>query len=169
LVHPVWSATTCDYPGAGVYIGLAPRREHVLIGRILSPKRLRVVAGGCVRFGTDGGQSSIEYYAVRDPSVVRVIPVDRPPLPNGFRHVKLSFKFDRTKTVDDLAREVNQVPELEADASAAFLMTIGLRIGREDWFYERAIGRHADQEFTDLYARLRELGCQVDDGQGEGR
>jgi hypothetical protein len=166
LIHPIWSATTCDFPGAGVYIGLAPRFEHMLVARLLSPKRVRVVTGAHTRFGTGGTRCPLEYYAVRDPSVVRVIPIDRPPLPNGFRHVKLSFKLDQGRALQDAAAGLN-IAEASAHATGSFLMSIGLSLTREDAFYERAVGRYPDQDFTDLYARMRELGCEEEpDGHG---
>jgi hypothetical protein len=158
LVHPIWSATTCDFPGAGVYIGLAPRFEHLLVARLLSPKRLRAITGAHTRFGAAGARCPLEYYAVRDPSVVRVIPVDRPPLPNGFRHVKLSIKLDLTRSPVDAAELNSREPE--AHATGSFLMTIGLPLAREDAFYERAIARFPEQDFTELYARMRELGSE---------
>jgi hypothetical protein len=166
LIHPIWSATTCDFPGAGVYIGLAPRFEHMLVARLLSPKRLRVITGAHTRFGTGGARCPLEYYAVRDPSVVRVIPVDRPPLPNGFRHVKLAIKLERARTPEEISEL--RLHEPVAHATCSFLMTIGLPLGREDAFYERAVARFPDQDFTELYSRMRELGCE-EDGVEPGR
>jgi hypothetical protein len=169
LIHPIWSATTCDFPGAGVYIGLAPRIEHTLVGRILSPKRVRLFTGAHTRFGSEGARCPLDYYAVRDPSVVRVIPVDRPPLPNGFRHVKLSFKFDRTRAVEDAMRALKELSQPPTHFTGAFLMSIGLPLLREEAFYDRAVAQYPDQEFTDLYTRMRELGCDDEDPTGNGR
>jgi len=161
LINPVWSATTCDFPGVGVYLGLAPRFEHLIIARMLSPKQIRLFTGAIVGVGKTG--AAIEYYAVRDPSVVRVIPLPQPPLPNGFRHVKLAFQFERPHLLTDavtMIRMPNPGSTRPSEAPVGFLITIGLAIGQEEDFYRRAIAEHEGQEFADLYARIADLaGC----------
>lgn len=167
--HFVWSATTCDFPGAGVYLGLAPYSEHVAVARWLTSRQLRVFTGGRIRVSTDGLSWNLNYYAVRDPSAVKVKPLDKPPLPNGFRHVKLAFQFDRAATPpeDSAASKVSseggsllsepRSPEL---TTAAFVLTIGLPMAREDQFFELAIGNHPDQDWGDVYGRMLEMGCK---------
>jgi hypothetical protein len=158
LIHPVWSATSCDFPWAGLYVGLAPRIEHVVVARALSPKQLRMITGSIARFGTNETACPLDYYAVRDPSVVRVIPVKRPPLPNGFRHVKLSFKLDSSPKVREIVDQVRrEIEPGSAGAPAAFLITIGLPLAEEDRFYQRVIGGHAEQDLSELYTRILEL------------
>jgi hypothetical protein len=155
LIHPVWSATTCDFPGAGLYIGVAPRYEHLIIARMCTPRQVRLVTAGTTRLGNNGTVCPLEYYAVRDPSVARVIPVSLPPLPNGFRHVKLTFQFEKPHLLQDAV----SLGQLEGKEIWAFVLTVGLPIAQEDSFYRRAIGNFPDQSVSDLYARARELRC----------
>jgi hypothetical protein len=159
LIHPVWSATTCDFPGAGLYIGLAPRHEHLIIARMCTPRQVRLITAGNIRLGENGAACPLEYYAVRDPSVVRVIPVSLPALPNGFRHVKLAFQFEKPQLLQDAV----SMGQLDGRDIWAFVLTVGLPIATEDSFYRRAIGNYPSQSFTDLYARARELGCSETD------
>jgi hypothetical protein len=158
LINPVWSATSCDFPGAGLYIGLAPRLEHLVVAKVHAPKRVRHISGASARFGSVGTACPLEYYAVRDPSLVRVIPVKRPPLPNGFRHVKLSFQMSGVprlaETVEDIRRGADAATH---ESTAAFVMTIGLPVAEEDSFHRKAVAADPQQDFSDLYTRIREL------------
>lgn len=163
MINPVWSATTCDFPGAGVYLGLAPRFEHLIVGRMLSPRQVRLFTGASVGMGK--GASPLEYYAVRDPSVVRVIPLHQPPLPNGFRHVKLAYQFDRPQLLADavtLCRTNPGMPPGAGEAPSAFLVTIGLPLALEEQFFAQVTARGSHQEFGDLYARIAELSHEGD-------
>jgi hypothetical protein len=156
LISPVWSAITCDFPGAGVYIGNAPRFEHLIICRMLSPRQVRLITGATTRLGKAGSEVPLEYFAVRDPSVVRVVPVDKPAI-NGFRHVSLVFQIDRPQLLLDA---VSVHPQLNALAipPAAFLLTVGLPVSREETFYRQAVVERPVGQFSDLYARIHELG-----------
>ena len=151
----MWSATTCDFPGAGLYIGLAPRYEHLIVSRMYTPRQVRLITAAHTRLGNNGTACPLEYYAVRDPSVVRVIPVSLPPLPNGFRHVKLSFQFEKPQLLQDAVT----VGHHDGKEIWAFVLTVGLPMAREEAFYKRAIGDFPSQSFSDLYARARDLGC----------
>lgn len=158
MVQPIWSATSCDFPGAGLYIGLAPRLEHLVVAHLLTPKRVRAITGASTRFGNTGSVCKLEYYAVRDPSLVRVIPVNRPPLPNGFRHVKLSFQLQGIAKLAEGLEEIRKgVDAMELESTAAFIMTIGLPVGDEDQFYQRGVAVDPNQDFTDVYTRIREM------------
>lgn len=157
LQHLVWSATTCDFPGAGLYLGLAPSGEHASVARRFSPRQVRISTHGTVKVRHDGPPWPLNYFAVRDPSIVRVVPLDKPPLPNGFRHVKLHFQFDNAApgAHDESGRVV---PEANPEISAAFVLTIGLPLAREDEFFAEAIGNWPAQDWGDVYRRLREMG-----------
>jgi len=153
LINPVWSATTCDFPGAGVYLGLAPRHEHLIVARMLTPRQVRLFTGA--RAGVGRSPAPLEYYAVRDPSVVRVIPVSQPPLPNGFRHVRLAFQFEKPQLLADAV----SVPRgtHPGEQTFAFLMSIGLPLAEEDGFYGRVALDSPEPDFAELYARLSRL------------
>jgi hypothetical protein len=125
-----------------------------------SPKQVRLITAAQTRIGTNGSVCPLEYYAVRDPSVVRVIPVTLPPLPNGFRHVKLAFQFDKPHLLQDAV----SLGHPDGKEIWAFVLTVGLPIPNEEAFYRRAIGDFPYQTFSDLYSRARDLGCAgVDD------
>lgn len=123
---------------------------------MFSPKQVRLVTAAQTRLGNSGAPCPLEYYSVRDPSVVRVVPVSIPPLPNGFRHVKLMFQFDRPNLLHDAVSL--GVPD--GKDIWAFVLTIGMPTAREESFYRRAIGDYQNQTFSELYARARDLGCE---------
>src|SRR3954463_3387510 len=91
----LWSATTCDYPGAGVYVGLAPDFEHMAVARGLASKQARMFVGARMRPNAEAALSLVTFYAVRDPSAVRVIPLNRAPVIGSFRHVELRIQINR--------------------------------------------------------------------------
>jgi hypothetical protein len=134
---------------------LVPWHEYLIVARMFTPRQVRLVTSASTRLGSGGVPCPLEYFAVRDPSIVRVIPVSLPPLPNGFRHVKLSFQFDRPHLLQD-AVSTGQANGREI---WAFIVTVGLPMGQEDEFYRKAIGDFPEQSFGDLYARARDLGC----------
>src|ERR1043165_3801992 len=158
----VWSAATCIYPGAGVYLGLGREFEHVAVARGLGSRHARGVAGGRARLER-GRSRSIHYYAVRDPSAVRVIPIRGPRLERGFKAVELRVRIGRNGEHDSVViwgeGSGGMGGPLEV-AQAGFLLTIGLPIERESEFFERVIGRHQDQEWSELTERLFEEGCR---------
>jgi hypothetical protein len=127
--------------------------------------------GGTVTLRHGEPPFPINYFAIRDPSAVKVKPVDKPPLHNGFRHVKLTCNFERVqptaeseavaKQVDDYGR---RLAGTKPPSTAAFLMTIGLSISREDRFHHDALLTHPNQGWDELYQRMRDLGCHVDEG-----
>lgn len=157
MPHLAWSATTCDFPGAGLYLGLAPSSEHATVARRFSAKQVRILIDGTVRVRHDGPSWPLNYIAVRDPSTVRVVPLDRPPLPNGFRHVKLHFQFDNAApgAADETGRTM---PVSSPEISSAFILTIGLPLVREDEFFNEAVSAWPAQDWGDVYRRLRDLG-----------
>ena len=105
---------------------------------------------------------SDDYFAVRDPSAVNVKPLNRPPLANGFRHVKLAFNFQRFyQPTHDPDAELAAAAVEEACArvagaqskpsTAAFLMSIGLPIAREERFFDQIIGSRPAQAWEDFF------------------
>jgi hypothetical protein len=164
--HLQWSATTCDFPGAGVYFGLAVPREHAAVARQLTVKQLRTMAGGSVVLRADAPPFPFNYFAVRDPSAVKVKALNQPPLENGFRHVELAFNFERSykphhdPEAERAAAELEEACERDGKpATAAFLVTIGLPLAREDGFFRELIGRHPGQGWEDFYHRIAVMGA----------
>jgi hypothetical protein len=162
--HLLWSATTCEYPSAGVYFGLSLHAEHVAIARFLTPRQVRIMLGGTVTLRPGEGPFPMNYFALRDPSALKVKPVDQPPLHNGFRHVKITCGFDRlqpTPETEVIARQVDDNGRRLAGgkpaATAAFLLTIGLPTSREDHFHKQTLLDHPGQGWDEFYQRMREL------------
>ena len=155
-LHIGWSACTADFRGAGLYLGIATRSEIEGVQHGLTLKQVRVYTGETVRLH-ETRLSPITYFAVRDPSAVKVKPVDRPALENGFRHVKLVFNFDRLPPAE--VRAAALPPETcEEDPAAdqaaglpTFLMTVGLAPGKEESFFQRAVCDHPEQSWGELF------------------
>lgn len=146
--HLVWSGTTSDFPGAGLYVGLAGHSDHCLLGVRLSKRQLRVFTGATVRV-TDELTWPVYYYALRDPSAVAVRPIEVPPLPNGMRHVNLSFRFDKTPPAEPAGKMLG-----DPSTSAAFLMTIGLPKNKEQSVFEELLDGHHGQTWSELHERI---------------
>ena len=139
-----------------MYLGSAPRFEHLIILRMLSPRQVRLITGATTRLGPVGAEVPLEYYAVRDPSVVRVVPVDRAPV-NSFRHVHLVFQIDRPQLLPDAVSVHPRMPG-GGGPPCAFLLTVGLPLSREEQFYSRAIADPPVGPFADLFGRLHQMG-----------
>lgn len=162
--HIGWSACTTDFRGAGLYLGIATRSEIEGVQQGLTVKQVRVYSGNSVRL-QESRLSPITYFALRDPSAVKVKPVDRPPLENGFRHVKLVFNFDRLPPPKARAAAVppdepcEEDPQLEGETGVpTFLMTVGLPPGKEEPFFQRTVCDHPEQSWGELFRRLSEMG-----------
>lgn len=165
--HLQWSATTCDFPGAGVYFGLAVPSEHLAVARRLSARQVRAFSGGTVTLRPDAEAFPFNYFAVRDPSAVKVKPLNRPPLANGFRHVKLAFNFERyyqptpdfdsQAAVEAVGNAMKAAGQDKAKpTTAAFLITIGLPIGREEQFFQETVISNPHQAWEDFYHLMAE-------------
>ncbi len=130
-----------------------------MVARLHAPKRMRTLTGASARIGESGAVCPLVYYAVRDPSLVRVIPVKHPPLPNGSRHVKLAFQVGMLPGLPVLVESIRRTEDpATLESTNAFVMTIGLPVNDEDAFYQRGVAADPQQDFTDLYTRFRELG-----------
>lgn len=145
----VWSAAACEFPGAGVYVGLSPHAEHVELARGLTLKQARVFADGSLVVREASHAWLINYFAVRDPSCVRVRPVARP-------HVELVFRLGRPRhLLDALATSglEGQRPLVAEDLSA-FLLTIGLPAAAEEDFFRVVLAEAAHPDWAELYERV---------------
>jgi hypothetical protein len=159
----VWSAATCDFKGAGVYLGLAPDYEHLAVARGLAAKQLHLFVGGRMRSTGENRPWGIHYYAVRDPGAVRVIPVGTSLLPNGFKAVHLRFRFPEQNGRSTVV--VSAPPDAECKGAApaltspmGFVMTIGLPQEKERDFFVKIIQEHLDQDWGDVFQRVHEYG-----------
>lgn len=152
----VWSAAACEFPGAGVYVGLSPHAEHFALARGLSLRQVRIFADGSVTVHDPSHAWLINYFAVRDPSCVRVKPVGRPRSPGERPHVELVFRLGRPRpTLDALATSglEGQRPPVEIDLSA-FVLTVGLPITAEEDFYRAVLAESAHLDWDELYERV---------------
>jgi hypothetical protein len=160
----VWSAATCQYPGAGVYVGSAPQWEHLVLARGLSHKQLRIFIGGRLTFEGERRPWPIYYYALRDPSAARVVPIRNGRLPSGFDAVELRFRVGGAgadsvvppgpERLQSWAAETNDCPP------AGFIVTIGLDITKESGFFCKSLDSH-DLDWTELYSRIVRMGCHT--------
>lgn len=168
ILNLAWSASTCDFPGAGLYLGLAPISEHLAVARGLTARQLRLYTGGITAV-REGELWVLNYFAVCDPSAVKVKPLNKPPLPNGFKHVILMFQLDKAGRAESAAALHDN---LEATLSpgapsggmvpgwGSFIMTIGLGPRKEAGFFSDWISSHPKQSWGDLYLRLSDEGCR---------
>lgn len=146
--HLVWSGTASDFPGAGLYVGLAGHSDHCVVGSRLGQRQLRVFTGATVRVVDDQSWPAY-YYALRDPSAVSVRFLEQPALPNGMKHVNLAFRFDRTPPAEPAASLLGH-----PTTSAAFLLTIGLTIAKEEDLFRNLLGLHPDQSWSEFQDRI---------------
>ncbi|MEX2218039.1 MAG: hypothetical protein WD749_04700 [Phycisphaerales bacterium] len=154
----LWTAATCDFRGAGVYLGLAPDYEQIAVCRGLSARQARVFVGGRVVI-PPGQRLSITYFAIRDPSAVRVIPIQPAHRIAGFRHVELRIHLGRNGQRDAVV--VSPAPNGHGPPGGrppgiGFLLTIGLPQEREPEFFQSMIVHHPDDEWSRVYTRLLE-------------
>ena len=157
----VWTAATCDFKGAGVYIGLAPDFEQIAVARGLSARQARVFVGGRIVLPPIQ-RLSINYFAIRDPSAVRVVPVQSPQRTAGFRHVELRFTLGRNGQRDAIV--VSPAPNSHTNGHSrwpgiGFLLSVGLPQEREQEFFRSMIAEHPDTEWSGLCSRLHRA-CQ---------
>ena len=154
----IWSASTCKHPGAGVYLGLAPQREHMIVARALSRRQAKVFVGGRVRGPGENRPWQIYYYAVRDPSAVRVVPINGAANGRGFGAAELRFRLP--PAADEAVAAPGPVCRQEAGdpAPAAFLMTIGLGSGEDRIFFQHTIGA-GDRTWSEVFELVLERAC----------
>jgi hypothetical protein len=148
-----------------VYVGLAPGYEHMAVARGLSTRQMQLYVGGRVIAYGEPRPWLINYFAIRDPSAVRIIPVSQPPLPNGFKPVHLRFRFPpqngRTSTTISCHPQRGVHGQgTPVVAPAGFIVSVGLPIEKEQRFFEETIDHHLDQAWEDVFVRVADLGCK---------
>lgn len=152
-----WTAIDIEFSGAGVYLGFAPADEHELVTGRLSQKQARAFTGGTIAVRADR-VSPLRYYAVRDPSAVKVKPVVR--ASDGTRHVHLIFGFVKKSRSGGVVVEAScDGPSLWPVAPTgypAFILTIGLPIDREESFHERVVCAEPSQTLAEVCRRVTE-------------
>jgi hypothetical protein len=168
--HIIWSGQACPFRRAGVYFGLSALATHEPVARWLLPRRGSAYPHGRVRV-RPGTLAPLHYFAIRDPSAVRVIPV-RPGSNGGngsgpddeFPHVSLLFPLERRRAEappnsEPVSPELGHIADLARAAAAhdqgAFVVTVGLRADREAEFHERLILMHRDLPYAELCERIK--------------
>lgn len=150
--HPIiWSAAACEFPGAGVYIGLGQDFEHLAIARGLNPRQMRMFAGGRMQAPDGVSFWSLAYYAIRDPSALRVAPVEGGAAPPIRRHVRLHFRMDAAH-VDSIV--VHRPNSTQAGAPIGFLISVGLAMPLEDHFYAATVDHEQSPSWGDLFSHV---------------
>lgn len=161
--HIVWSGRDCEFPKAGVYYGLAPAHTHAMAAAWLLPRRGTVCVGGRTEVRS-GEQRPLHYYAVRDPSAVRVVPV-KGQVRDDPGHVSLIFRLGGLDAAGRVETGVLSPDEAAAltliresathESEAGFVMTIGLRKDREREFFENVVLVPPIQPFSALCDRIQ--------------
>lgn len=132
----------------------------------LDQRQARVYGAGSLSVRQDR-LSPLHYYALRDPSSVKVRPVDRPPAPDGTRHVALVFGFARETPVKPADAAPGAACDDDADRAMAqglmtglpsFVMTVGLPIGHEEAFHQQVVCADPRQTLEELCRRVSEVG-----------
>jgi hypothetical protein len=162
--HLVWSARECIFPRAGVYYGLAPHGTCHEAAAGLMPRRGSVYVGGRTEVRS-GVPLPLHYFAVRDPSAVRVVPAKGRAAPEDAAHVSLVLLLPAPETGGPAgtAPEGNGVlgaiaGAAQVDSQSGFVMTIGLRKEREREFFEAVVLRPEVQPFGGLCERIQGAG-----------
>jgi hypothetical protein len=163
----IWTAATCDFRGAGVYVGLAPEYEHLVVARGLGTKQMQAFVGGQMRARGEPRPWPIHYYAVRDPSAVRVIPVNQPALPNGFKPVQLRFRFPAHNgrltvrvTPPGDGRFDHDANSQNAAAPSGFIVSVGMPADREIEFFDAVIDGRMETDWDEVFQRVAAYGCR---------
>jgi hypothetical protein len=115
-----------------------------------------------MRFNGLNRPGPVNYFAIRDPSSVRVVPVRTPPLPGGFRHVDLRFQIGRNGSREAVVivprngHSGGAPLDQAVPAAAGFLVSVGLPIAREQEFFEKMVLHNRDRHWNDVYTQLGE-------------
>lgn len=151
--HLSWSALTTNCSGFGVYTGLSRHAEHSIFARGLTFKQMRVFADGMITVHDDRRAWILNYFAVRDPSVARVIPIDQPSAVPDFRPVQLMLRIGRPRIAFDSFAVSGLYAQIGSDQSemAAFVLTIGLPAAREEEFFGKILAGHPHSTWETLY------------------
>lgn len=168
----IWSAIDCSFPGAGAYVGLASCMQHYTVAGRLLPKRGQVYAGGSVAVRA-GQRWPLVYFAVRDPSAVRVVPV-RAARDAGRRHVILQFAFGhRPAPCPDEDSKVAPLALLRTHCDerlhGVFVLTVGLGPDAEFGFQRRAGLTRSGLEYGELCDTVHAYRPYADGRAGDGR
>jgi hypothetical protein len=160
--HFAWSALTCSFPGASVFLGMSSFREQRWLAEGLSFRSLRVFADGALHVVAAGRRWPIAYFAVRDPAAVRIVPIPQQADP-GFEHARLLVSVPKSST----ARNAYALSGLRAQSACitsdaeqhAFLLTVGLQANREEDVFMHTLVDEPEQDWEQVRLRLSELGC----------
>jgi len=156
-----WSAHTCNYSQADVYIGIAPGGEDALLRQMYPPLALATYPGRELPITQAGANSELvplRLYALRSPEACSVEQLGDDGSVDGFHRVKLHFRLpSRPRAADPALSPIliaRPVPPV-----VAFLITLGLSIDDERNFFEHIVADFLDHSWSSLPRLLREVGC----------
>jgi hypothetical protein len=113
---------------------------------------MSVYSGGPVS-GLGGRLLPTYYFAIRDPSCIKVKSVDAAPRQDGVRYVSLLFERDRMVPAEEAAALLRH----DGESDSAFIVTVSLPVAREEQFC-RAVLPQSEEEWTDMFDRLCSMG-----------
>jgi hypothetical protein len=160
-----WSANTCRYSDADVFLGIAPGMEEDALRKAFGPDVLHSFPSRAIRITSQNAPESpdtivLRLLAVRDASVVSIQNDSRRADVPGFRYVKLVFNSSLAAGMDPHVPEVNEV-EHSTPSVIAFLLTIGLTAEQEQHFFNGVVTEFLDRSWSSLPQLLREVGCMA--------
>lgn len=149
------TAYTCRINATDVYLGLAAGLDDILAHNadanqlMALPLRRIAIANGHTT------EVPLRVLAVRDSSIVNVLPVDGP-APEGFKRVQLRF------TVGAIRKNGNGHASDEFHAPGrvmAFVLTFGLSPDQEDHFFQKLFNDLLRDSWISLPKLLHDIGC----------
>jgi hypothetical protein len=145
-----WSGAVYSFAGAGAYVGMAACDEHYSVARMILPRQGWVYAGGGTRFRQVERIPTV-YYAIRDPSIVRIVPV-QDPRSRPRRHVLLGFDPRRESPSHPAGMPALEVLKRHCEARnhGVFIVTVGLAIDEEDRFFNTVVLACEGRDYGEL-------------------
>lgn len=175
-LHLAWTALTCNLEGTDIYFGLTAGQDD-LLAYLVSADRLAAFPFQQIAIATGSTeQVPLRVYAVRDPSIVRITPMQGATPEPGFERVRLEFRLAQQALAKDngtpCAAEAKagatESPPAASRPVIAFLLTIGLAEAREDEFYRTVVRDFLKRSWMSLPRLLHEIGCSQPAEVAEG-
>lgn len=151
--HVTWSGAAYSFSGAGAYVGMASCEEHYSVARVILPRQGWVYPGGGTKLVK---VLPTVYFAVRDPSAVRIVPVaDRR---NRVRkHVLLGFDGGKKGPHDPAVPAMEQLKKhCDEKLHGVFIVTVGLPVREESRFFRSVVLACEGREFGRLCEEVQQ-------------